>query len=62
MGGVYGAEVKYACFTLKANFVREFFYNQGGLAPGVEEGIRFDGSFGCLYVNGDNLKQYRSLE
>ena len=58
MGGVYGAEVKYAWFTLKANFVREFFYDQGGLALRVEEGIRFDGSFGCLYIDGDNLKQH----
>ena len=57
VGGVYGAEVKYACFTLKANFVCEFFYKQEGLAPRVEEGIRFHGSIGCLYINGNNLKQ-----
>lgn len=54
MGGVYGAEVKNAWFTLKANFV----YDQGGLAPRAEEGIFFDGSFGCLYIDGDNLKQH----
>ena len=58
MGGVYGAEVKYAWFALQANFVCEFFYNQRGLAPRIEEGIRFDGSFGCLYIDGNNLKQY----
>ena len=54
VGGVYGAEMKYAWFTLKANFV----YDQGGLAPRAEEGIFFDGSFGCLYIDGDNLKQH----
>ena len=46
VGRVYGAEVKYAWFTLEANFVQEFLYNQGGLAPRIEEGIRFDGSLG----------------
>ena len=58
VGGVYGSRGQVRLVTLKANFVRDFFYDQGGLAPRVEEGIRFHGSFGCLYIDGDNLKQH----